>query len=213
GMAGPMVLFDNCFVIGQHKYFNASGSQDYEHNARYAQCQMDHAAPDDFLIFDRASGVLGGTWLVELDRCRSTGANSNNGEIVVWDAVFGARYAMNSHFGKRSFVFRDTGGRGTPLATGTFAATLPAGALVTRVTFRNAGLLSSTQSADFVVEDGAGTVIAGTSGVPPLNVAWSIDLPTCYVVPAGNERLVLRNRQGDVVQQGSTLFVEVEFIA
>ncbi|WP_136443998.1 glycosyl hydrolase family 28-related protein [Pacificoceanicola onchidii] len=210
--AGPQVLFDSCDLIGQHKYVNGTNGWNFEHNARYNLCTIRHDNPDEFLVFDRTSN-RGGSWLVALDRCKSATPNLINGEIVVWDAVFGARYAMNSHFGKRSFVFRSADGRGTPLTTGTFAATLPAGALVTRVSFRNSGLLTSSITADFQVEDGAGTVIASTSGVPPLNVAWSVDAPTCYMVPAGEERLVLRNTQGTANQNGTTLFVEVEFIA
>lgn len=210
--AGPQVLFDNCDLIGQHKYANGTNGWNFEHNAQYNLCTIRHGSPDDFLVFDRSTN-RGGSWLVALDRCRSATPNVTGGEIVVWDAVFGARYAMNSHFGKRSFVFRSADGRGTPLTTGTLAASLPAGALVTRVSFRNSGLLTSSVTADFQVEDGAGTVIASTSGVPPLNVAWSVDTPVCYMVPAGDERLVLRNTQGNADQNGTTLFVEVEFIA
>ncbi|WP_425102266.1 glycosyl hydrolase family 28-related protein [Tropicibacter sp. S64] len=208
---GANVLFDNCDLIGRHRYSNGTSGWQYEHNARYTLCTIRHTKPDNFLVFDRGSNV-GGTWLVGLERCKSTSANLTGGEIMVWDAVYGARYAANSHFGKRSFVFRNGSGKGTPTTTGTFAATVPAGALITRVAFRNSGLLTSSMSADFQVEDGAGTVIAATSGVPPLNTAWALDAPVCYVVPAGQERLVLRNTQGTANQQATSLFVEVEFV-
>ncbi|MFW2541587.1 glycosyl hydrolase family 28-related protein [Primorskyibacter sp. 2E107] len=208
GMAGPMVLFDNCFVIGQHKYFNASGSQVCEHNARYLQCQINQPKPDDFLIFDR--DIIGGTWLVELDRCRSS-TNHSSGNVVVWDAVYGSRYAVNSHFGKRSFVFRDTAGRGTPTTTAEYTAKLPAEAIITRVVFRNTGDLPAGTSTEFELRDGNGTVIAAAGSQAP-DSRWAVVVEEPYLIPAGFEDVVIVDSLGTADQRGTTLFVEVEFI-
>ncbi|MDO6586981.1 glycosyl hydrolase family 28-related protein [Salipiger sp. 1_MG-2023] len=206
---GPTVLFEGCDLIGTHVYSNGTGAYVYEHNAAYRMCTIRQNSPDDFLTFNRTTNV-GGSWLVELDRCRSATPSSST-SLVVWDVVLGSRLAKNGHFGKRSFVFRDVTGRGTPLTTGTFTAQLPARAVITRVAFRNSGLLSSINTVNFRLEDGAGTLIA-QSGDHSLNSELNIDLPVSFLVPLGNETLVLRDANGVANQQGTSIFVEVEFI-
>ncbi|EIE51097.1 glycosyl hydrolase family 28-related protein [Salipiger aestuarii] len=205
---GPTVLFEGCDLIGRHLYANGASSHVYEHNAAYRLCLIRQTSPDNFLRFSRSS--YGGTWLVGLDRCRSSNANTS-GNIVVWDAVFGSRWAMNSHCGKRSFVFRDSIGAGQPQSSTEFTARVPAGTFVTRVVFRNPGVpLSSIVQVNFQVLDGGGNVIAET-GNHALSSVMYLDLPRCHSVGAGNETLRLRDANG-VANQVGRMFAEVEFL-
>ena len=207
--AAPMVLFDNCQLIGKHKYTYGTAAWNRTRTAKYNQCSdWTHSKPDDFLIADIVTPA-GGRWLIELNECR--GNASNSAGVVVWDAVYGSLHAMQGRMGKRSFAFRNAQGEGTPRESGSVTMRVPAVTVITRVTFRSSGSLTSAATVNFAVRDGLAGTIA-SSGSRTLGDAWALDIPLAYVVPAGGEVLTLVDTLGVANQTSSTVFVEVEFL-
>ncbi len=206
--SGARVVFDNCDIIGKHRYQNGTGGHYYPHHASYRNCIVRQAKPDDFLSFTR--GNNGGTYLVNLDNC-VPGDSATGNVVTVWNAVYGSRYARNATYGERSFSFRDGLGAGHPIGANTLRAVVPAGSMITRVVWRNPGVpMTGTYSVNFQLQDGAGNVIA-ESGAHTFNSATYVDLPRAYVVGAGNEELRLVDATGNTTVQGRA-FMEVSFI-
>lgn len=204
---GPAVEFKGSYD-GVHKYISATNGWEYDARAVYTGVQTIHDDINDFIKLESATD--GSDWRIECDGVQSRQKQTT--QQLVMNATIGGKKGRGSSIQKRLVKFGTGQGKGTPISTnaGVFNIRMPANAFITQVIWHNSGVLTSSASVSFEVQDGLGGTISTKAGT--LGDAWHTAENVGYQLDSTKNVIKLVDTTGLADQQNENVWVAVEYI-
>jgi len=206
---GPIVEISGSHQ-GVHKYISDNYAFNYPAVANYSNVQTPWQSINDFIKSEVVNGNnAGAKWVIECDGVQSKAVEANNGQRVL-NCSLGAKHSKSGRIKKHSFTFSRPDGHGTPLNTSEMLASFPSGAVITGVTWVNAGGLTSSVVPNFQLLDGGGNVISEQS--QRISDGWHEEDSMYYPLDRSRSELKLIDSTGTANQSSSNMRVMVEYI-
>lgn len=185
----PDIKFDNCVLMGQHRYIWGSNSFLSPHNVKYENCEVTNFnKPSDFIVFSGSTN-FGGRPVIKFRNCRGT----SDLQTYIWECDYNFNGSMIGETSKKIISLRNVNGALPGASDGTIQVFLPLNVIVTRVTLYSlAGGAPNSNAASFTVQSSEGTpTVLGTVSVANYQTGFNSNTDNFFVCNSDAKRQIV----------------------